>query len=210
MIFVSGDESQASFYKYWSQMSCGAIPFEEQDAREGLESRLEITSYPTLVMLGPKPDDEDENFADRPVINTEVRAVIENGDYITDFPFYPKPWGDLCKTTDDINTHKCLIVFHENGNEGEQMAVEDAVKETAEEYRGDEFVKFYWANDANSALSSNIREACKLGPLKQTPTMVLLDVKSDGSYYVSQESDITPTTINFFLINYKDEERRQI
>merc|ERR1719401_1222502 len=23
------------------------------------------------------------------------RAVIENGDYITDFPFYPKPWGNL-------------------------------------------------------------------------------------------------------------------
>lgn len=210
MIFVSGDESQASFYKYWSEMNCGAIPFEEHDARDGLESRLEITSYPTLVMLGPKPDDEDENFGDRPVINTEVRAVIENGDYITDFPFYPKPWGNLCKTTDDINTHKCLIVFHEGGDEEEQMDVEDAVKEAAEEYRGDEFIKFYWANDGESALSSNIREACSLGPLKKTPTMVLLDIKSDGCYYISQETEITPETIKFFLVNYKDEERGQI
>lgn len=210
MIFVSGDESQASFYKYWSEMGCGAIPYEEQEAREGLETRLEITSYPTLVMLGPKPEDDDENFGDRPVINTEVRAVIENGDYITDFPFYPKPWGDLCKTTDDVNTHKCLIVFHEDGDDEEQMDVEDAVREAAEEYRGDEFIKFYWAKDGESALSANIREACNLGPSKETPTMVLLDIKSDGCYYVSQETDITPETIQFFLVNYKDEHRGQI
>lgn len=189
-------------------MSCGAIPYEEQEAREGLESRLEITSYPTLVMLGPKPED-DENFGDRPVINTEVRAVIENGDYITDFPFYPKPWGDLCKTTDDINTHKCLIVFHEGGDEEEQMDVEDAVKAAAEEYRGDEYIKFYWAC-GESGLASNIREACNLGAITDAPTMVLLDIKADGSYFVSRERDISPETIKFFLVNYKDEERGQI
>lgn len=221
MIFVSGDESQASFYKYWSQLPFGAIPFEEQAAREGLENRLDITSYPTLVMLGPKPeddeDDDNENSGsgkdklggDRPLINTEVRAVIENGDYITDFPFYPKPWGDLCKTTDDINTHKCLIVFHEGGDDEEQMAIEEAVKAAAEEYRGDEFIKFYWAND-ESDLSTSIREACQLGPIEDKPTMVLLDIKSDGAFYISQESDITPETIKFFLVNFKDEARGQI
>lgn len=96
MIFVSGDDSEASFYKYWSQMSCGAIPYDEHEARDNLEARLEISLYPTLVMLGPKQDDESTTNGDRVVINTEVRAVIENGDYITDFPFYPKPWGDLC------------------------------------------------------------------------------------------------------------------
>eukprot|EP00934_Nitzschia_sp_Nitz4_P004486 Nitzschia sp. Nitz4//scaffold49_size126201//25409//27032//NITZ4_003632-RA/size126201-augustus-gene-0.8-mRNA-1//-1//CDS//3329553119//4476//frame0 len=208
MIFVSGDESQAGFYKYWSQLPFGAIPYEEQDAREGLETRLDITSYPTLVMIGPKPD-EDVNNHDRPVINTEVRAVIENGDYITDFPFYPKPWGDLCKTTDDINMHKCLIVFHEGGDEEEQMDIEDAVREAAEEYRGDEYIKFYWANDG-SDLSSNIREACGLGEAGSKPTMILLDIKSDGEFFISREAEITPITIKFFLVNYKDETRGQI
>lgn len=210
MIFVSGDQSQASFYKYWSQLPCAAIPFEEETAREGLESRLDIASYPTLIMLGPRPEDESENYGDRPIINTEVQAVIENGDYISDFPFYPKPWGDLCRTTDDINTHKCLIVFHEGGDDEEQMDIEDAVKEAAEEYRGDEFIKFYWANDVGAALSSNIREACGLGEPGDTPTMVLLDMKNDGSFYLSQETDVTQETIKFFLANYKDERRRQI
>lgn len=183
-------------------MTCGAIPFEEADAREALESRLDITEYPTIVMLGPKPDDDEDNFGDRPIINSEVRAVIENGDYITDFPFYPKPFGDLCKTTDDINTHKCLIVFHENGDEEEQFDVEYAVKDASEEYRGDEFIKFYWAFDQEVGMAANIWEACGLLD-SEVPTMVLLDVKNDGAFYVSDEAEITPETIKFFLMNYE-------
>ena len=167
--------------------------------------RLEITSYPTLIMLGPRPVDEDDNFGDRPVINSEVRPVIENGDYITDFPFYPKPWGDLCKTTDDINTHKCLVVFHEGGDEEEQMDIEYAVRDAAEEYRSDdELVKFYWACNADAALCSNIRNACNLGTIGDLPSMVLLDIPNDGNYYVSDEQDITEETIIEFLSNYKD------
>jgi len=208
LIFVSGDESEAGFYNTWSEMGFGAIPFEEQGSREGLESRLNIESYPTLVMLGPKPVDESDNFGDRPIINTEVRAVIENGDYITNFPFYPNRWGDLCNTTDDINMHKCLIVFHEGGDENEQMDVEDAVQEAAEDYYGDDYIKFYWANDPESPLAINIRQVCDLGEIREEPTMVLLDIKDDGAYYVSKETEISLETIKFFLLNYKDSEQQ--
>lgn len=205
LIFVSGDASEASYDMFLNEAPICAIPFEETEARENLEMRLDITSYPTLVMLGPKPDDEDDNFGDRPVINSEVRAVVENGDYITDFPYYPKPWGDLCKTTDDINSHKCLVVFHEGGDEEEQMEVEYAVRDAAEEYRsGDELVKFYWACNPNAPLSANIRKACNLGPIGDLPSMVLLDIPNDGIYYVSDERDITEDTIIEFLGNYKD------
>lgn len=205
LIFVSGDASEASYDMFLSETSISAIPFEDTELREGLEMRLDITSYPTLIMLGPRPIDDDDNFGDRPVINSEVRAVIENGDYITDFPFYPKPWGDLCKTTDDINTHKCLVVFHEGGDEEEQMDVEYAVKDAAEEYRsGDELVKFYWAFNPDAALSANIRKACDLGPIDDLPSMVLLDIPNDGVYYVSDERDITEHTIIEFLAHYKD------
>jgi nucleoredoxin len=205
LIFVSGDASEANYDVFLKEAPICAIPFEETEAREGLEMRLDITSYPTLIMLGPRPEDDDDNFGDRPVINSEVRAVIENGDYITDFPFYPKPWGDLCKTTDDINTHKCLVVFHEGGDEDEQMEVEYAVRDAAEEYRsGDELVKFYWACDPNAILSANIRKACNLGPIADLPSMVLLDIPNDGTYYVSDERDITEDTIIDFLGNYKN------
>lgn len=205
LIFVSGDASEASYDMFLNEAPICAIPFEETEARENLEMRLDITSYPTLVMLGPRPVDDDDNFGDRPVINSEVRAVVENGDYITDFPYYPKPWGDLCKTTDDINSHKCLVVFHEGGDEEEQMEVEYAVRDAAEEYRsGDELVKFYWACNPNAPLSANIRKACNLGPIGDLPSMVLLDIPNDGIYYVSDERDITEDTIIEFLGNYKD------
>jgi len=217
LLFVSGDDSVAGFYKYWSEMTFGAVPYEDQDARRALESRFEITSYPQLIMLGPRPNDDADNFGDRPIINKEVRAVIENGDYITDFPFYPKPWGDLCKTTDDINMHKCLVVFHEGGDENDQLDVEDAVRDAAEEYHpGDEYIKFYWAFDATSALAASIRNACQLGDAEDeltdvpVPTMVLLDIKNDGYFYVSDEIDITPETIKSFITNYKSARRGQI
>jgi len=136
--------------------------------------------------------------------------VIENGDYITDFPFYPKPWGDLCKTTDDINTHKCLIVFHEAADDEEQMDLEDAIRDAAEDYRGDEFIKFYWACDPDAPLSSNIRQACKLGPVGHSPRMVLLDIPDDGNFFVSDENEISAETITNFLANYKDCKKGQI
>lgn len=202
---MSGDASQASYDTFITETSFCAIPYEDAEAREGIEMRLEITSYPTLIMLGPRPVDDDDNFGDRPVINSEVRSVIENGDYITDFPFYPKPWGDLCKTTDDINTHKCLVVFHEGGDEEEQMDIEYAVRDAAEEYRSDdELVKFYWACNADAPLCANIRNACNLGPIRHLPSMVLLDIPNDGTYYVSDEQDITEATIIEFISNYKD------
>lgn len=203
LIFVSGDESEASYETFMCETSFCALPYHDSDARESLETRLEITSYPTLVMLGPRPEDENDNFGDRPIINSEVRAVIENGDYISDFPFYPKPWGDLSKTTDDINTHKCLIVFHEGGDDEQQMDVEYAVRDAAEEYRSDELVKFYWACDEDAPLCANIRNACNLGPVGDTPTMVFLDILDDGKYYVSNEKDITEDSILDFLGNYK-------
>lgn len=211
-LFVSGDESEASYDKFISETALCALPFDDFEARKELETRLEITSYATLVMLGPRPADDDDNFGDRPIINTKVRAVIENGDYISDFPFYPKPWGDLSKTTDDINTHKCLIVFHEGGDDEEQLDVEDAVRDAAEEYRGedDEFVKFYWACDPDAPLSSNIRQACQLGPIGETPIMVLLDIPDDGSFFVKEAEVVTQGAIADFLTNYRSCKRGQI
>jgi len=205
LIFVSGDASEASYDMVLNETGFCAIPFADVEAREGLELRCDITSYPTLIMLGPKPDNDEDNFGDRPIINSEVRAVVENGDYITDFPFYPKPWGDLCKTTDDINSHKCLVVFHEGGDEEEQMETEYAVRDASEEYRnGDELIKFYWACDPDAPLSANIRKACKLGPIDELPSMVLLDIPNDGLYYVSDERDITEESIIEFLGNYEN------
>ena len=91
-----------------------------------------------------------------------------------------------------------------------QTEVENAVRTSAEEYRGDELIKFYWANDVSSALSGNIREACRLGEVTDTPTMILLDVMNDGTFYVSKDRSITTATIKFFLLNYSNGTRQQI
>jgi len=205
LLFVCCDDSQADFDSYFATMPWGAIPFDDRETKKNLEKRFEITNYPTLVMVGPVNYDEGE---DRPLINPDIRAVIETGDYISDFPYYPKPFGDFCTTTDDINTHKCLIVFHEGGEMDDQDEVEEAVKQAAMDYRGDEIIKFYWAFDDEVPLVANTRQACDLGPLQEEPTMVLLDIPDDGAFYVSEETEVTVDTIKFFLMNHG--ERQQI
>lgn len=131
--------------------------------------------------------------------------------YVKSFNHYRTDIQYLAQeTTDDINTHKCLIVFQEGADDDVQLEVEDAVRLAAEEYRGDELIKFYWANDATSALSANIREACRLGEVSDRPTMILLDVKNDGTFYVSQDKNITAATIKFFLLDYRNGPKQQI
>ena len=57
-----------------------AIPFEETEAREGLEMRLDIASYPTLVMLGPRPIDDDDNFGEtKKSENEKVSSSVIDG-----------------------------------------------------------------------------------------------------------------------------------
>lgn len=203
---MSGDKDEITFKKYFNTMTFGAIPYEYRSVKEELEKRFDISSYPTLLMLGPINYDADE---DRPLINMDVRSVIENGDYISDFPYYPKPYGDLCTTKDDINTHKCLIVFHEGGDDEEQDDVEEILKEASEEFRGDdEAIKFYWAFDMDAPLSSNIREACGLGPVSEEPAMVFLDIPNDGAFYISDEDEVSVESIRRFLANKG--ERHQI
>jgi len=204
LLFVSSDGNQADFDSFFAGMPWGAVPYSDRGAKANLEKRLEITSYPSLVMLGPINYDEGE---DRPIINPDIRSLIETGDYISDFPYYPKPYGDFCTTTDDINTHKCLIVFHENGGMDEQDEVEEAVKQAAIDYRGDEIIKFYWAFDDEAPLCATTRQACDL-EFSEEATMVLLDMPNDGAFYVSEETEITVDTIKLFLMN--NGERQQI
>ena len=71
-------------------------------------------------------------------------------------------------------------------------------------------MKFYWACDPDAPLSSNIRQACELGPVTDIPTMVLLDIPNDGNFFVSYAEEVSEESILSFLNNYKECRRGQI
>lgn len=194
LLFVSSDHNQQAFDEYFGEMTFGALPYDERKAKADLSSRLGVRGIPTLIMLGPKPAN-----GDRPVINSNVRPIIESGDYLSEFPYKPKPYGSLNKTTDDINNFKCLIVFHEGGDDDEQDDIQEVLQMVANKNTaGSDSMRFYWANSPDG-LSKTVRDALKLGPTTDEPLMVLLDIPDGGSFYVSAIKDITVESVEAFM-----------
>jgi nucleoredoxin len=194
IIFCSADDSQEEFNEYFGEMTFCALPYDDRQAKKDLSKSLNVRGIPTLVMLSPEG-----TGGSRTVINPNCVGVFLNSDYISDFPYYPKPYSDLNATSDDINDFKCLVVFHEGGDDEEQEQIVDAVKFAAEQYDGDEPVKFFWALD-DKGLVKNVRRAIDLGPPAEEPKMVLLTIADHGSYYVSkEETNITSDNILKFI-----------
>jgi len=127
---------------------------------------------------------------DRPLINIHVRNIIEQmqSDCISDFPYYPKNYGNLnCTTSGNVNIEdqKCIIVFHETADRDEGDNIRRCLKMAAKHYKGKESMKFYWvlsddvANLENGFLSSDsdpenentfsqiVRETLGLGKAKK-------------------------------------------
>ena len=194
LIFVSSDRDQAGFDEYWGEMTFCALPFEERAAKGGLAKRFGVQGIPKLIILGPVP----EGGGDRPVINDNLRPVIEGGDF-SDFPFVQKPYGDLdASGGEDINDKKCLVVFHENGDDDEQEEVVGVVKAVAEERNDGDDISYYWCTNPKG-LGERVRAAIKMTEVGDDPLVVLLDIPDRGGFYVSTESDFGKESLLKFL-----------
>jgi hypothetical protein len=203
LLFISSDHDQSSFEEYFAEMTFGALPFEERQAKADIATKLGVRGIPTLMIFGPRP----ANGGDRPLINEHLRGIVEHGDYLSEYPFCPKPFGDLNKATDNINNFKSIIIFHEGGDDDEQHDIEEALQQAAENYEGEDKVKFYWAT-MPSRLSKTVRDALQLGPISNEPMMVLLDIPNNASFYVSKETDVSMESILGFL--HSPGERRHL
>lgn len=172
------------------------MPFCERDAKEKMTKMLGVPGIPTLQIFGPLPPDG----GDRPLINSNVRPSIESGEYLAEFPFLPKRYGDINLTRDNINDHKCVIVFHELGDDHEQEEIQEVIKKVADAYEGTDGLKFYWAF-CSSGLDVTLRSALRLGPPIETPLVVLLDIPDGGAFYMSRvaEGDIVPERLLEFI-----------
>jgi len=213
LLFVSSDHDLDAFMEYCATMNFGAIPYHEREAKTALSKTLKVRGIPSLIMLGPKPKDASSDssscrVADRPIINDNVRACIERGKdyYVQDFPFYPKIYGDLNQTQENINTTTSIIIFHETGDDDDQAEVRDMLQQAAAEfaknqdaYGGRNNVRFYWAL-SHTGLTKTVRDALKMGPPSDDrPHMVLLDIPDQGAFYEYNNSDSQEIDKNVIL-----------
>jgi nucleoredoxin len=190
LLFVSSDRDQAGFDEYWGSMTFGAIPFNERQAKAALSARLGVRGIPALIMLSPE----------REVISDNVRDVIQSGDYISDFPYYPKMYGDLNSAGNAINQQRCVVVFHEAGDDSEQDDIREALQTAAGNNKDDKSLRFYWAT-SSGGLVTILRDTLKLGTPSEEPVLALVDVPNGGAYYISSQTDVTAETIQEFLRN---------
>lgn len=188
LVFVSSDRDQGQYDEYRREMSFPALAFSDREAKAGLAKRYEVRGIPKLVILSPV----DAN-GERKLINDNVRPVIEAGDF-DDFPFPKRNYGDLADDGPEyINDKRCLVVFHENGDDDEQDEVRAAVKGAAEALKGDEAaedVKFYWSLSAGG-IGTKVREVIKETDVGEEAVAVLLDIPDGGGFYVLEGKDAT-------------------
>merc|ERR1712038_23442 len=177
-------------------MTFGALPYEHREAKTGLSSRYDVSGIPTLIMLSPVIDKE---TGERTLINDNVRSMIMSGDYIQEYPFVPKNYGDV-NSADDINGKKCVVVFHEQGDDEEQNKLINVMKEVAS---SDQDVNYYWCVSPQG-LGNKIRKVVGIEEMKDDPEMIILDIPDEGGYYIhstgsTETNDLTVEKIQAFV-----------
>lgn len=179
LVFVSSDRDEESFKEYFDTMSFCALPFEYRDEKAALSKMFKVQGIPMLIILGPT--DETGN---RPVINTSVRSFVENEEF-SEFPFHKKNYGDV-GGAEDLEDVKCIVIFHENGDDDEHDEIKSIAKEAAAKAKeaGKE-VNIYWSLTPGG-LGGRIRSLTGLPDMSDDPTMIMLDIPN---YYKSSETE---------------------
>jgi nucleoredoxin len=196
LVFVSSDKDENAFEEYWGSMPFCALPFENRTAKNLLSKLYGVQGLPSILILGPVP----EGGGDRPLINDNLRGVIESGDF-SEFPFPPKPYSDLSAGADGLNEFRSLVIFCENEDDDEQKDIIDAIKKVAEKrIEADDDMKFFYATDS-AGISTAVRGVIKKENKYDNVIMALLDIPDNGGYYLSDTTDITEEAIESFLAN---------
>eukprot|EP00429_Kryptoperidinium_foliaceum_P010111 CAMPEP_0176001772 /NCGR_PEP_ID=MMETSP0120_2-20121206/300_1 /TAXON_ID=160619 /ORGANISM="Kryptoperidinium foliaceum, Strain CCMP 1326" /LENGTH=387 /DNA_ID=CAMNT_0017334333 /DNA_START=47 /DNA_END=1207 /DNA_ORIENTATION=+ len=176
LVFVSSDRDEESFNEYFGSMPFCAVPYEDAAI---LGKRFGISGIPALLMLGPM----DSTTGERPLINENVRSVIEAGE-LADFPFHPKNYQDLAYGADGINENKSLVVLCEGEDDDEQQNIVNAIKKAAETKKD---YRFFYATQP-AGVTTAIRKLLKMENKMDDAIMVLLDIPDNGGFYMSSET----------------------
>jgi len=85
IIFVSSDQDQEQFEGYYAEMPWLALPFANRDLKNKLSKNFKVKGIPMFVIL-----DKDGS-----VITTDGRTEVTKDPEATNFPWKPKPVGEL-------------------------------------------------------------------------------------------------------------------
>lgn len=176
IIFVSSDRDQGSFDEYAKEMPWLALPFENRAAKDKLSKVCGVEGIPCFAVLSP----------DGSVLTTDGRSKVEKDPKGESFPdgWLPQPCEDVNDDPSPLNGEKCVLAL------GASQALVDAVKAVAAEYHeaaGKDVaampLRFFTAPEGSVTEQIRTLTQCPEGD-----KLILLDIPSDGAFYVSDKA----------------------
>lgn len=226
IIFCSGDKDEEAMKSYYKEQ-CDAggdwlcLPFDKKDDLDGL---FQVRGIPTFLIVTPEGK----------VINNNGRAIVTSKATAGDFPWQPSPINDL-EEPNGINETPSVCLMLESCSPDVQKKIIDAVTPLAKEYADkDEPDILFFAAKQSGNVSSQLRGMCGLeAPSKMfkkeespveapklvrsistdTPTIILLDLDDDGSYYIGRMAkELDGSGVKKMIEDYKAKklEKKQI
>mmetsp|Transcript_123045 Transcript_123045/g.229980 ORF Transcript_123045/g.229980 Transcript_123045/m.229980 type:complete len:448 (+) Transcript_123045:73-1416(+) len=203
VIFSTGDRDEASFIRYFAEMSSAggdwlAIPWEDSSRRRDLDSLFEVSGIPTLVIV-------DEQGR---IINKNARGAISSDATGDNFPWAPPAVGNLA-APQGIHDAPAVCVFMESASEEEQKKIlaelESVSRKIIEESKSNnEDPKYlFFAAQSMDGPVDKIRVMCGLPSDAKQVTMVLIDIGDDGAYYNTDACEISAASVECLLRSFE-------
>jgi len=186
IIFVSSDRDKGKFDEYCAEMPWLALPFEKRDEKTMLSEAFGVNGIPSFVVVNP----------DGTTITTDGRSQVTKDPTGQNFPadWLPQPFNDVNDDPSDLNEEQCVIAL------GGSESACAAVREVANEYY----------NAANKDISSmpmrfftapagGVTDQLRKLTGLQGDKLLLLDIPSDGAFYVCEKQEISTSTAKEFI-----------
>jgi len=213
IIFISWDRDESQYKEYCAEMPWLSIDFNDKTTVKKLNSCFKVDGIPNLVILDP----------DLKTINEDGRSAVTADPTGKEFPWHPKPVNDLSAGPGAINETPTVLVFCETSREEEQKGIEAALWPIGQRYldkqksTGSDLEFSFMTVKQAEGLSVRVRSMLGLpsveGASKIAPRLALLDIPSDGAYYLAPEGTaISTEAVEKFIEDFTSEklERKQL
>jgi len=187
IIFASSDSNQEQFDSYYAEMPWLAVPYSDRERKESLSRVFGITGIPSLVILSP----------DLSVVSANARGRIGGDPEGNEFPWGPRTLTNIDEDPSDANEFVCVYFVKGNMGDDDANAIMDEMRAQGQKYIDSaasadsrEFI-FYYSNDTNGGVSSQIVTSFEDAPSGDGPMMILLDIPAGGKYYIHSEASVS-------------------
>lgn len=190
IIFVSSDRDESSYNDYFGEMPWLALPYDKREAKEKLSKACGVDGIPAFAVINP----------DGTIVTTDGRSKVTADPKGETFPegWLPQPFNDVNDDPSPLNEEQCILAM------GSNQAMADAVKAVASEYYESAKkdidampIRFFKAPDGG------VTEQLRKLTGQQGDKLILLDIPSDGSFYVCDKAASSIDDVKAFIAEVK-------